>query len=123
MDVGLFNTQDNLPGNSDSIEEVVNEAHIIDESVHVTGAEHEQGGQALRNEKDAMVNKMKVERFSAAASLKEFLKEKETEVRLKYAVLTVKSKAGMGVQRLTWIMASRLGRWPSLAPAKNNLWD
>lgn len=35
--------------------------------------------------------------------------------------LTVKSKAGMGVQRFTWIMASTLGRWPSLAPAKNSL--
>lgn len=35
--------------------------------------------------------------------------------------LTVKSNAGMGVQRLRWIMARRLGRWPSLAPAKNNL--
>lgn len=29
----------------------------------------------------------------------------------------------MGVQRFTWIIASRLGRWPSLAPAKNNLMD
>lgn len=44
------------------------------------------------------------------------------EVTVEMAVsLTVKSKAGMGVQRLMWIMARRLGRWPSLAPAKNNL--
>lgn len=35
--------------------------------------------------------------------------------------LTVNSKAGIGVQRFTWIMASTLGRWPSLAPAKNSL--
>lgn len=35
--------------------------------------------------------------------------------------LTVKSKAGIGVQRFTWIMANTLGRWPSLAPAKNSL--
>lgn len=35
--------------------------------------------------------------------------------------LTVKSSAGIGVQRFTWIMASTLGRWPSLAPAKNSL--
>lgn len=49
MHVGLFNTQDNLPGDSDSIEEVVDEAHIVDESVHVTGAQHKQGGKALRN--------------------------------------------------------------------------
>lgn len=27
----------------------------------------------------------------------------------------------MGVQFLKWIMASRLGRWPSLAPEKHNL--
>ena len=33
----------------------------------------------------------------------------------------MKSKAGMGVQRFTWIMANTLGRWPSLAPAKNSL--
>lgn len=39
----------------------------------------------------------------------------------KGGALTVKSKAGMGVQRFTWIMASTLGRWPSLAPAKNSL--
>lgn len=35
--------------------------------------------------------------------------------------LTVKSRAGIGVQRFTWIMANTLGRWPSLAPAKNSL--
>lgn len=35
----------------------------------------------------------------------------------------MKSKAGIGVQRVTWIMASRRGRWPSLAPAKNSLRD
>lgn len=49
MDVRLFNTQDNLPSNSHSVEEVVDEAHIVDEGVHVAGAEHEQGGQALRS--------------------------------------------------------------------------
>lgn len=36
-------------------------------------------------------------------------------------LLTVKSRAGIGVQRFTWIMANTLGRWPSLAPAKNSL--
>lgn len=46
--VGLFNAQDNLPGNSDPVEQVVDEAHVVDERVHVAGAEHEQGGQALR---------------------------------------------------------------------------
>ena len=47
MHVGLFNAQHNLPGDSDSIEEVVDEAHVVDEGVHVAGAQHEQGGQAL----------------------------------------------------------------------------
>lgn len=46
--VGLFKTQDNLPGNSDSVEQVVDKAHVVDERVHVAGAEHEQRGQALR---------------------------------------------------------------------------
>lgn len=38
--VGLFITQHNLPGDSDSIEEVVDESHVVDESVHVAGAQH-----------------------------------------------------------------------------------
>lgn len=42
--VGLFDSQDNLPSDSDSIEEVVDEAHVVDESVHVTGAQHKQSG-------------------------------------------------------------------------------
>ena len=49
------NAQDNLPGDGNSIEEVVDEAHIVDESVHVTGAQHEQGGQTLREEKERRV--------------------------------------------------------------------
>lgn len=35
--------------------------------------------------------------------------------------LTQTSRAGMGVQCLTWIMASKLGKWPSRAPEKHNL--
>lgn len=34
---------------------------------------------------------------------------------------TVKMSDGRGVSRLGWIMDSRLGRWPSLEPTKNNL--
>lgn len=49
--VRLFNTQDNLPGNSHSIEEVVDESHVVDEGVHVAGAQHEQGRKALRSKK------------------------------------------------------------------------
>lgn len=35
--------------------------------------------------------------------------------------LTQTRRAGIGVQRLTWIMASRLGRCPSRAPEKHSL--
>ena len=35
--------------------------------------------------------------------------------------LTQTSSAGMGVQCLTWIMASKVGKWPSRAPEKHNL--
>lgn len=65
MHVGLFNTQDNLPGNCDSIEEVVDEAHVVDEGVHVAGAEHEQGGQALRNRTIKGIRDRKSGRISA----------------------------------------------------------
>ena len=34
---------------------------------------------------------------------------------------TVKMSKGRGVSRVGWIMDSRLGRWPSLEPTKNNL--
>lgn len=40
---------------------------------------------------------------------------------VKYVILTLKSKAGIGVKRLMWIMHRTLGRWPSLEPTKNNL--
>lgn len=72
MHVGLFNTQDNLPGNGDSIEEVVDEAHIVDERVHVAGAEHKQRGQALRNEKEMSVRDGKFGRLCAASGLVRF---------------------------------------------------
>lgn len=47
MHVWLFNPQHNLPGNSDTVEEVVDEAHIVDECVHVTGAQHQKCGDTL----------------------------------------------------------------------------
>lgn len=83
MNVGLFVAQDDLPGNSDSVEEVVDEAYVVDESVHVTGAQHEQGGQALGTEKNG----------SALVASCVFVCE--------VTRLTVKSRAGMGVQRFT----------------------
>jgi hypothetical protein len=42
-------------------------------------------------------------------------------VEIKYLFLTQQRRAGMGVQFLKWIMASKLGRCPSLAPEKHNL--
>lgn len=47
MHVRLFEAQHNLPGNSDAIEEVVDETHIVYEGVNVTGAQHEQSGDQL----------------------------------------------------------------------------
>lgn len=66
MHVGLLEAQDNLPGDGDSIEEVVDEAHIVDEGVHVAGAQHEQGGEALRNEKERTVRGGKFDLFVCA---------------------------------------------------------
>lgn len=45
--VGLFDAQHNLPGDSDAIEEVVDETHIVYEGVNVTGAQHQQSGDQL----------------------------------------------------------------------------
>lgn len=59
VNVGLLVTQDNLPGDSDSVEEVVDEAHVVDERVHVTGAQHEQGGQTLQGEEEEEERKEK----------------------------------------------------------------
>ena len=43
-----------MPSDSDSIEEVVDEAHVVDESVHVAGAQHEQSGQALGKQRESL---------------------------------------------------------------------
>lgn len=40
---------------------------------------------------------------------------------MKDVTLTLKSRAGIGVYRLMWIMHRVLGRCPSLEPTKNNL--
>lgn len=45
--VWLFNPQHNLPGDSDTVEEVVDETHIVDECVHVTSAQHQKCGDTL----------------------------------------------------------------------------
>lgn len=49
MHIWTLDAQHNLPSNGDPIEEVVDEAHVVDERVNVTGAEHEECGDALGN--------------------------------------------------------------------------
>lgn len=91
MHVGLFESQHDLPGDSDAIEEVVDKPDVVDESVHVTGAEHEQRGETLEEEREW--------EFLCVQVLLEI-----TEIVFREACareLTVKSRAGMGVQRLT----------------------
>lgn len=40
---------------------------------------------------------------------------------MKSEILTLKSRAGIGVKRLMWIIQRASGSWPSLDPTKNNL--
>lgn len=89
MQIRLFDAQHNLPSNSDTIEEVVDETHIIYEGVNVTGAQHQQSGNQLNVARRC---KMREDRGSRD--------NKQTALTLSLR-LTVKSKAGIGVQRLT----------------------
>jgi hypothetical protein len=41
LEVWLFDAQHNLPGDGDSVKEVVDEAHVVDECVDVTSAHHQ----------------------------------------------------------------------------------
>lgn len=45
--VRLFDAQHNLPGDSDTIEEVVDKSHVVYEGVNVAGAQHQQSGDQL----------------------------------------------------------------------------
>lgn len=45
--VRLLPAKNYLSSNCDPIEEVVDEAHIVDECVYVAGDQHQQGGDAL----------------------------------------------------------------------------
>lgn len=97
MHVGLFDSQDNLPGDSDAIEEVVDETNVVDQRVHVTGAQHEQRGQALGDEEGTDGQRQQVVIVCGSVVIYQ-----EVEVcNGAGVVLTVKSRAGMGVQRLT----------------------
>lgn len=46
-DVRLLPAEDYLPSDCDPVEKVVDEAHVVDEGVHVTRDQHQQGGEAL----------------------------------------------------------------------------
>lgn len=49
MYVWFFDAKHNLPGNSDPIKQVVDEANIVDEGVYVSGAQHQQSWYTLSN--------------------------------------------------------------------------
>lgn len=88
MQVGLSDAQDNLPGDSDAIEEVINETHVVYEGVNVTGAQHQQSGDQLDVGRRENVNQ------TAQRTPCRFVFVRQTG-------LTVNTKAGMGVQRVT----------------------
>lgn len=56
MHVGLFDTQYNLAGDSDAVEKVVDETHVVNEGVNVAGAQHQQGGNQLNVAKTAKLS-------------------------------------------------------------------
>lgn len=90
--VGLFDAQHNLPGDSDAIEEVVDETHVVYEGVNITGAQHQQSGDQL-----------KVVRGGTLLLLhKVMTKGTQKDKKQMFMLgLTVNSKAGIGVQFLT----------------------
>lgn len=87
MHVGFFDAENNLPGDSDPVEHVVDETHIVDEGVDVTRAEHQQRGDQLGNKKSQLCICFHTPSGQMAAR--------------RLVRLTVNIKAGMGVQRVT----------------------
>lgn len=93
--VGLFDAQHNLPGDSDAIEKVVDETHVVYEGVNVTGAQHQQSGEQLnvvRGDKIIISDRTVRTRGSDT---------EDKNVVVVLFGLTVNSKAGIGVQRVT----------------------
>lgn len=90
MHVGLLDAENNLPGNSDPVEQVVDKTHVVDESVDVAGAQHHHGGDQLKKKKS-----QKERRLSHC-----FPTQLGQIAASRLLRLTVNSKAGMGVQRL-----------------------
>ena len=47
IQVGFSDTQHNLPGDGDTVEQIVDESHVVYEGVNVNGAQHQQSGDQL----------------------------------------------------------------------------
>lgn len=92
--VGLFDAQHDLPGDSDAIDNVVDETHVVYEGVNVTGAQHQQSGDQLNVVRE---DKVIISGHSVRTRGPD-MEDKNVVVFL--FRLTVKSKAGIGVQRL-----------------------
>lgn len=90
MHVRLFDAQYNLAGDGDAIEKVVDETHVVNEGVNVAGAQHQQGGDQLNVAKRAKLS------FLQTAGPDGSKRSRVFSFRL-----TVNSKAGIGVQRVT----------------------
>lgn len=89
MHAGLLNTQRNQSRYGDAIKEVVDEPHVVNEGVNVAGAQHQQSGDELHETKGDTLVKAVAGSYGQTPGL------------------TVNNKAGMGVQRLVWIIARR----------------
>lgn len=62
--VGLLPAKNYLSSNCDPVEEVVDEAHVVDECVHVAGDQHQQGGDALRGGETLISDQKGIERLA-----------------------------------------------------------
>lgn len=132
----------------DTIAEVVDEGHVVDERVRVSHEHDDCRGPALgedRAEGWLPPASRQPRRGPGLASSVQDVGEPGPPLRQGQASppchhpgccvalaslpaslvpqLTQTRRAGIGVQRLTWIMASRLGRCPSRAPEKHSLGD
>lgn len=91
MQVGLFDAQYNLAGDSDAVEKVVDETHVVNEGVNVAGAQHQQGGDQLNMPK----------RVAKLSFLQTAGPDSSERSRVFSFRLTVNNKDGIGVQRVT----------------------
>lgn len=107
LQLGLLVPQPHHADDGQGDAEPVEEAEEVDDGENVVGEGVEQRHQTLEGRQKRMVNKQK--------------HPPTGEFRIGGGVPTVKIREGSGVSRVGWIIDSRLGRWPSRAPTKNNL--